>query len=199
MRRHNKESLSFCHVGNGRLGRQWGVCYASSQRTAAEAWVGLEPVKLQLDPTSLPTPSSLHLSAIYPFTTTPPVAIFCLSVSVKVAVILRLGDTQNGNVLKATCLAVLAIPPNLAETLDRNVSVMLWQYFWNSLKGRFSKWQLWVNLSHSANTQGSLDVLHSEKYLIEYVRLKDHQPSAPAFRFWTSSVYFEKKMQYLDF
>lgn len=84
MRQQDVESVPFCHVGNDRLGWQQGVCYASSKRSAAEAWVGLEPVKLQWDPTSLPTPSSLHLSAVYLLAATPPFAIFCLCVSVEV-------------------------------------------------------------------------------------------------------------------
>lgn len=180
MRQHDIESLSFCHVGNDRLGWQQGVCYASSKRTAAEAWVGLEPVKLQWDPTSLPTPSSLHLPAVYLFTATPPSPIFCLSVSVKaVQLTLRLGDTKwKCSYINMASRARALL--NLGETLDE---MCVWCFFWNSLKGRFSKWQPWVNLSHSANTQGSLDVLHSDKYLIEYLRLKDCQPSAPALRF----------------
>lgn len=76
MRREDVES------GNDRLGWQQGVCYASFKRTAAG--VGLEPVKLQWDPTSLPTPSSLHLSGIRLLTATPPFPIFCLFVRVTV-------------------------------------------------------------------------------------------------------------------
>lgn len=119
--------------------------------------------------------------------------MFCLSVSVKAAqLISRLGDTQNGDILISTCPALPDLP-QISETLDRNVRVMLRENFWNSLKAYFQNGG-WLNPSHSANTQGSLDVLHSEKYFREHLGLKDARPSAPALEVQTSFAYFKKTL-----
>lgn len=129
-RRTRPEKVESCsRAGNDRLGWQLGVCHAL-QSTAAGAWVGPEPVKLQWDPTWLPTPSSFHLSTNR-LSATPP-SIYRLRVRVKAIQFTKQKHTHtwwNSSVIITASRAH-------ASWINTGLKCACDRYSWNSFKDR---------------------------------------------------------------